>query len=216
MDDHTTEQFHIGEETESFTLGEGVPAAGEETESFTLGEDRPAAGEEMESEFHFGEELSFSLDGDGALGESEPEIEYTISEDGNSIVIDAEEEAVDVVQDFIMDKLMAFGCSKKLMLQIRLAVEEIFVNIISYAYRPEVGKAEVFCEVSGNPLSVVIQFMDSGKPFDPLAYDEVDTSGKTFMERVGGFGIHLVKNTMDAVSYEYREGKNILRIKKSL
>ena len=110
---------------------------------------------------------------------------------------------------------MSYGCEKKAMMQIRLAVEEIFVNIISYAYRPDVGKAEIYVEVNEVPLSVMIQFMDSGKPFDPLARPDADTSGKMFMERPGGFGILLVKKTMDSVDYEYKDGKNILSIKKT-
>ena len=103
--------------------------------------------------------------------ESEPadEPEYSISEDGSAITIDAVDEAMDIVQDFIRDRLMSYGCEKKAILQIRLAVEEIFINIISYAYRPEIGKAEVKCEVTDVPMTVTIQFMDSGRPFDPLA-----------------------------------------------
>ena len=143
-------------------------------------------------------------------------IEYKVSEDGNSLIVDAVEEALDIVQDFIDTKLLKFGCDKKPMMQIRLAVEEIFVNIISYAYRPDIGKAEIFCCVNENPVSVMVQFMDSGKPFDPLAAPEADTSGEMFIERPGAFGIHLVKNTMDSVDYEFKDGKNILRIKKNL
>ncbi len=149
-------------------------------------------------------------------GEPEAEPEYTISEDESAITIDAVEEAMDIVQNFIRDRLMSYGCDKKPILQIRLAVEEIFINIISYAYRPDIGKAEIRCEVTESPMEVTIQFMDSGKPFDPLAKEEADTSGAMFLERPGGFGIHLVKNTMDDVEYEYKDGKNILKIKKNL
>ena len=159
--------------------------------------------DDMKDLFHFDE------------GNDEP-IEYTIGHDGNSIIIDATEDAIDPVQDFIREKLLTYGCERKPLNQIRLAVEEIFVNIISYAYRPEIGKAEILCNVYENPLSVIIQFMDSGKPFDPLAVEEADTSGAMFLERPGGFGIHLVKSTMDDVEYEYKDGKNILRIKKGL
>ncbi|MBP3235128.1 MAG: ATP-binding protein [Eubacterium sp.] len=123
---------------------------------------------------------------------------------------------MDIVQDFIRDRLMIYGCDKKTILQIRLAVEEIFVNIISYAYRPDIGKAEIKCDVNEKPMEIAIQFMDSGKPFDPLAKEEADTSGAMFLEKPGGFGIHLVKNTMDDVEYEYKDGKNILKIKKNL
>ncbi|MBR1741397.1 MAG: ATP-binding protein [Lachnospiraceae bacterium] len=136
--------------------------------------------------------------------------------ENNRLVVDAVEDSLDAVQDFVEEKLSTYGCGEKTMFQLRLAVEEIFVNIISYAYHPEIGKAEVFCEVSEDPLSVTIQFLDSGKPFDPLARDEVDLSGTLFREREGGFGIHLVKQTMDDVDYEYKDGKNILTIKKNL
>ena len=136
--------------------------------------------------------------------------------DENRIVVEAVEDSLDVVQDFVKEKLEAYGCEKKAMFQLKLAVEEIFVNIISYAYNPEVGKAEVFCEVTEEPLSVTIQFMDSGKPFDPLVREDVDLSGTLFREQEGGFGIHIVKQTMDDVDYKYEDGKNILTIKKNL
>ncbi len=148
--------------------------------------------------------------------DEDSEIEMRISPDGTSIVIDAVEDSIDFIQDFIKRKLLSYGCEKKPLMQIRLAVEEIFVNIISYAYRPDIGKAEIYVSVSEAPLSVTILFMDAGKPFDPLARPDADTSGKMFMERPGGFGILLVKNTMDAVNYEYKDGKNILSIKKNL
>ncbi len=148
--------------------------------------------------------------------DSDNSLDFKISDDGATIIIDAVDEAIDPVQDFIKDKLKGYGCDKKVLQQIRLAVEEIFINIISYAYRPDVGKAEILCKVSNDPTKITIQFMDSGKPFDPLAQGEVDTSGAMFMERPGGFGIHLVKNTMDDVEYKFKDGKNILIIKKNL
>ena len=149
-------------------------------------------------------------------GNDNNEPEFTISDDGKSIIIDAVDEAMDPVQDFIREKLISYGCDKKILLEIRLAVEEIFVNIISYAYRPEIGKAEILCVVEEEPMIVTIQFMDSGKPFNPLDVEDADTSGAQFLEKAGGFGIHLVKHTMDSVDYEFKDGKNILRIKKSI
>ena len=229
LGEETEENFHLGggeEEGESFHLGGGE----EEGESFHLG-----GGEEEGESFHLGGETeeTFSLGGNSSNGSlhidgevfsvagksadaDSGELDYSISDDGNSVVIDACDEAMDVVQDFVSDKLMAYGCDKKAMMQIRLAVEEIFVNIISYAYRPEIGKAEIFCEVTEDPLSVCVQFMDSGKPFDPLAKKDVDDSEALFMERAGGFGIHLVKRTMDAVDYSYEDGRNVLTIHKKL
>ena len=171
-------------------------------------------GEKVQGEKHMADiEEMLSL---GSIGGDEKEPEYSISEDKSAITIDAVEEAMDIVQDFIRERLLSFGCAKKPLMQIRLAVEEIFINIISYAYRPDIGKAEIKCEVTDTPMEVSIQFMDSGKPFDPLAKEDADISGAMFLERPGGFGIHLVKNTMDDVEYEYKDGKNILKIKKHI
>ena len=63
---------------------------------------------------------------------------------------------------------------------------------------------------------MVIQFLDHGKPFDPLAKEDADTSEEALMDRIGGLGILLVKETMDEVSYSYEDGKNILTILKKL
>lgn len=133
-----------------------------------------------------------------------------------NMTVSAELKNLDTVVDFVLDNLVKYGCSAKTQMQVRLAVEEIFVNISSYAYDPEIGPAEVCCEVLDDPLRVVIQFMDHGKPFDPLAKEDADTSPDALMGREGGLGILLVKETMDDVKYSYEDGKNILTIVKHL
>ena len=67
-----------------------------------------------------------------------------------------------------------------------------------------------------DPIRIEIQILDNGKPFDPLARGEVDLSEEAIDARMGGLGIHPVKETMDEVSYSYENGKNILTIKKNL
>ena len=133
-----------------------------------------------------------------------------------NMIISAELKNLDTVTDFVLDKLEKHGCPQRVQLQVRLAVEEIFVNIASYAYDPEIGPAEVRCEVLEDPLRVVIQFLDHGKPFDPLAKEDADISEEGLMGREGGLGILLVKETMDDVKYTYEDGKNILTIIKNL
>ena len=133
-----------------------------------------------------------------------------------SILVPAVTDKLETVQTFVEEELETRGCSPKAMIQINIAVEEIFVNIASYAYRPEVGEAEVCVEVCEDPLRVIIQFLDSGKPFDPLAKEDADTSPEALERREGGLGILIVKKSMDAVTYSYENGKNILTIEKKL
>ncbi|MCR5339470.1 MAG: ATP-binding protein [Lachnospiraceae bacterium] len=134
----------------------------------------------------------------------------------SELQVEADVKELDKVQDFIREELEKYDVSMKAMYQIELAVEEIYTNISSYAYNPEVGKATINCSVAKDPLQVVIQFLDSGKPFDPLSRDEADTSSKALLERTGGLGIFLVKKNMDDVEYSYEDGKNVLTISKTL
>ena len=133
-----------------------------------------------------------------------------------SLTVPAKTECIDEINDFVGRELEAYDCPMKVQMQIELAIEEIFVNIASYAYHPVDGEAEIRCEVLQDPLRVVIQFLDGGKPYDPLAKEDADTSVEALEEREGGLGILLVKKTMDDVKYAYETGKNILTIQKKL
>ena len=128
----------------------------------------------------------------------------------------AKTENLDAVVGFVEKQLEPFGCPMRTLLQLRLAVEEIFVNIASYAYAPGEGEAEVRCEVLEDPRRVVIRFLDGGKPFDPLAREEADTTEEGLMSREGGLGILLIKKSVDEVRYAYEDGKNVLTIRKDL
>ena len=120
------------------------------------------------------------------------------------------------VQMFVDEELEAVGCSPKAQIQIDIDVEEIFVNIASYAYNPETGPAWIRVEVCEAPLSVSLTFIDKGVPYDPLAKADPDTSLSADERQIGGLGIYMVKESMDEVNYEYRDGQNILTLKKNI
>lgn len=132
------------------------------------------------------------------------------------LTVAAQVEHLDAVQSFIRQELERYDCSARALFQIELAVEEIFVNIAGYAYHPGRGEAVICCEVEEAPLRITICFSDRGRPFDPLAWEDVDTSPEALERRVGGLGILLVKKNMDEVFYTYEDGKNILTVRKSL
>ena len=124
------------------------------------------------------------------------------------------ENLVDVTA-FVESQLETLDLPMKTQMQIDLAVEEIFVNIANYAYSPEDGMAIIEVELTEDPR-VIITFIDNGKPFDPLAKDDPDITKTAEDRQVGGLGIFMVKKSMDDVSYEYKDGQNILRIEKRL
>ena len=134
----------------------------------------------------------------------------------NELEIEASDENLAVVQAFVEEHLSDTGCSMKAQMQIGVAVEEIFVNIAHYAYAPDKGKATVRVEVSEDPVAVTITFVDHGIPYDPLAKEDPDVELAAEDRPVGGLGIFMTKQLMDDVSYEYRDGQNILTLIKNM
>lgn len=130
--------------------------------------------------------------------------------------ISATVENIAAVTAFVDEQLEELDCPMKTQLQVDVAIDELFGNIAHYAYNPEVGAATVRVEVTDDPLSVVITFIDNGVPYDPLAKADPDITLSAEEREIGGLGIYMVKKSMDDVSYEYKNGQNILRIKKHI
>ena len=130
--------------------------------------------------------------------------------------IAAEIEKLPEVLAFLEQHLEEVDCPPKAQMQIAIAVEEIFVNIAHYAYAPKTGMASVRLELSSEPASAVITFLDRGVPFDPLAKPDPDVTLPAEDREIGGLGIFMTKKTMDDVRYEYRDGQNILKLEKKL
>ena len=132
------------------------------------------------------------------------------------ITLAATVENIEVVTDFVNEQLEAMECPMKAQMLIGIAIDELFGNIAHYAYTPDVGEATVRVEVTENPLSVVITFIDGGVPYDPLAAVDPDTSLSAEERGIGGLGVFMVKKSMDDITYRYEGGKNILSIRKKI
>ena len=138
-----------------------------------------------------------------------------------SITVDATIANVETVTNFVNAELEALDCPMKAQMQIDVAIDELFGNIAHYAYKcNENGKpGQANVEVSASkdePPHVVITFTDCGIPYNPLENEDPDVTLSAEERQIGGLGIFLVKKTMDDISYEYKDGKNILTIKKKL
>ena len=146
------------------------------------------------------------------------EFETTVQDEGttNEIVVEADDANLVKVTDFVDAHLDAANCSMAAKMQIYIAVEEIFVNIAHYAYHPEKGNATVRVEVLEDPIMVTITFLDHGIPYDPLKKEDPDITLPAEEREVGGLGILMTKKLMDDVVYEYKDGQNILTLKKKL
>lgn len=130
--------------------------------------------------------------------------------------IEARVENLDTVIAFVDEQIEALDCPPKIQMQIDVAVEEIFVNIANYAYNPEVGPATIRVEINKEKPAVEISFIDHGVKYDPLAKEDPDITLSAKERAIGGLGIFMVKKTMDDITYEYKDGQNILKIKKQM
>ena len=134
----------------------------------------------------------------------------------NKLVVPASVDKLDEVMAFVNNSLKGLEYSGKTLMEIEIAVEEVFVNIAKYAYPPEEGQVTVETEISGEPKILIARFTDSGTKYDPLEKEDPDTGLSVEDTPIGGLGIFITKESMDDVIYEYKDNKNILTIRKEL
>lgn len=115
----------------------------------------------------------------------------------------------------IENHLLERGCDGMLITQILMAAEEIYVNIAHYAYGGESGDVVVQMEIMQDTKNCRITFRDHGIAYNPLEKEDPDVTLSAEERPIGGLGIYLVKQAMDRVEYEYKDGYNILTIEKS-
>ena len=131
------------------------------------------------------------------------------------LTVEATKENLLKVNEFVEANLEKIECPMKAMMQISVAVEEIYINIASYAYGDAIGQAEILLDTD-TAGQVSITFMDSGTPYDPLAKEDPDITLSPEERGIGGLGIYMVKKSMDDVQYKHEDGKNILTLIKKL
>ena len=104
------------------------------------------------------------------------------------------------------------SCSLKETMVLRLACEEIVMNVTSYAY-PEGANGFLDVEIQKTDR-VTIRFEDGGVPFNPLEQKMPNTKLSWKQRRIGGLGIFLIRRKMDDVRYVYEDYRNKLTIEK--
>jgi serine/threonine-protein kinase RsbW len=115
----------------------------------------------------------------------------------------------------LLDAFDRFARMNKVPVSLRreahLVIDEVVANVIAHGGRaPRQARVEVSVGVDGRAMKISIA--DDGRPFNPLVAGKPDLAGRVTDRRVGGLGIHLVRNLMDRVEYRRRDGRNELRL----
>lgn len=132
------------------------------------------------------------------------------------LTLDARVDDLDRVLAFVDERLEALDCPMKVQMQLDVAVEELYVNVASYAYGDAVGPVTIQFRSFTEPLRVAITLIDQGLPYNPLEKPDPDVTLSSDARPIGGLGIYIVKKSMDDVLYDHIDGSNILTIVKNL
>jgi anti-sigma regulatory factor (Ser/Thr protein kinase) len=133
----------------------------------------------------------------------------------SSLIISSRISELERVRVFTDNLCSKFNLDKSVANKFHLAFEELLSNIIFYGYDDEsIHEIEILFSVNAEKFSVTIK--DDGKEFNPLSRAEPDTSLSVDERKIGGLGIHLVRNLMDKVEYQ-RDGEfNMFHFSKNL
>ena len=134
----------------------------------------------------------------------------------NEITVNATVDNLTQVIDFIDAQLESAGCSMKPQMQVDIAVEELFVNVASYAYDGMEGEITIRFDVDRKNNTAVITLIDRGVPYDPLKKEDPDVSLSAEQRQIGGLGIFMVKKSMDSMEYRYENKCNIVTLRKKM
>jgi serine/threonine-protein kinase RsbW len=119
----------------------------------------------------------------------------------DTLTLPARMDSLETLLDFVLKKAEQAGASEASLHDIRLGLEEILVNIFSYAYPDEKGHVTVsfLVELDGR---LRIKITDWGIPFNPLAFDAPDLTEEFSERKIGGMGIYLVRTVVHQMIYQ--------------
>ncbi len=134
-----------------------------------------------------------------------------------SLELQAEVNRLSDVSDFVKGVMNEAGCSKAMIGSIDIVVEEVYVNIASYAYDEVAADRPAWVECGAVGDDFYLIFRDMGKEYDPLKKED-PVIGDPMNMTIGGYGIYMVKTIADDIAYKYdrENGQNILTIIKKI
>ncbi len=122
--------------------------------------------------------------------------------------------SLDDIFKFIDEFSVKTGLDESVVFTINLVVEELFTNIVKYTSE---NSNEILLQLKKNEDDLIIHLTDFDvDPFDITKTAEVDTKQSLEERRVGGLGIHLVKQMIDKIEYEYKDRQSKIILIKHL
>ena len=131
------------------------------------------------------------------------------------LVLTNDTQEVPRLNAFVEEVCHSVGFDEIITMQVKVAVEEAVVNVMKYAY-PSGQPGDVTIEAASDETRLKFTIIDSGKPFDPTVYSTVDSTLSAKERRIGGLGIHIMRQNMDSINYERMDNLNVLTLRKKI
>ncbi|MDR2089204.1 MAG: SpoIIE family protein phosphatase [Clostridiales Family XIII bacterium] len=138
---------------------------------------------------------------------------YNGVSDAEALTLAADVCALNTLVAFLDACLDKSGFRREEKCSVQLALEEVFVNVARYAYPAGDGEVRITCACGAG--RIVITTEDGGRPYNPLLRDDPDISLSAEEREIGGLGVYMTKGIMDAVHYDFRDGRNVLTMVKN-
>ncbi|HOD42567.1 MAG TPA: ATP-binding protein [Candidatus Wallbacteria bacterium] len=122
---------------------------------------------------------------------------------------------LDKIVEFVEATGIEWNFNAKLSGEINLMLEELFVNTVSYGY-PDQSEGSVEIKLSAGGGELAIEFSDDGEEFNPLSIAAADTELDIMHRKIGGLGMHLIRQISDSVEYKRNGNFNTLIIRKKI
>ena len=132
-----------------------------------------------------------------------------------NLVLPCDLQEVPRLNAFVEEVCQDVGFDEQTTMSIKVAVEEAVVNVMKYAYPPG-QQRDVTIEAASNDVRLKFTIIDCGMPFDPTVQSEVDTTLSAQERKIGGLGIHIIRQNMDSINYERIDNLNVLTLRKKI
>ena len=116
----------------------------------------------------------------------------------------------------IEEDLNSYNYSFEFKFHLELIIEEIFVNIVKYAYKDQEGIIKIIYGILQDPLRIKINFIDEGPMFNPLKAPSPNLSEDIDDREEGSLGILMIKEYSDELKYRYENNRNIFSVIKNI
>jgi anti-sigma regulatory factor (Ser/Thr protein kinase) len=134
-------------------------------------------------------------------------VRFNSFQDDESILTQADAISTERVWEFISRQTKKAELGSKITSRAQIVVDEIYSNIQLYS---GATMAQVFCQIDCERM--VLTFKDNGVAYNPLTAKEPDITLSAEERELGGLGLLMVKKMASELSYEYRDGYNVLTV----